>query len=298
MLPTISIQASHMKIAITGAGGFVGKELTRFFSARHHVLALTRHSLDITDGRAVRRVITNIRPDLIINCAVSGVDECEANPSMAHAVNVLGPQYLAEAAAEIDAEILHFSTNYVFDGKREAGSFYTNRDAAAPINKYGETKLAGELAAKMAAPKSYIIRTSWVFGPGEKDNFFSLAARTLTQRKRMRAVTDVRASVTYVADLITRMNEILAFQRYDTYHVVNDGACSYYEFALEVARELMMSSAEIDSLIEAVTESELRRNTSRPRHTPMRCLASEELGLPALRCWRTALSQYLKDLRG
>ena len=282
-----------MKIAITGAGGFVGKELTSFFSARHRVLALTRHSLDITDGHAVRRMVTDVRPDLIINCAVLGVNDCEANPSMAHAVNVVGPQFLAEAAAEIDAEILHFSTNYVFDGEREAGSFYTNRDEALPINKYGATKLAGELAVRMSAPKSYIIRTSWVFGAGKEDNFFGLAAHALTERKRLRAVTDVRASVAYVADLVARIDEILAFHRYETYHVVNDGACSYYEFALEVARDLRMSSGEIDGLIEAVTESEMRRNTPRPRYTPMRCLASEELGLPALRSWRTALSQYL-----
>jgi dTDP-4-dehydrorhamnose reductase len=287
-----------MKIAITGAGGFVGKELERFFSARHHVMALPRHSLDITDGHAVMRMVTNVRPDLIINCAVLGLDDCEANPSMAHAVNVQGPQFLAEAASEIDAEILHFSTNYVFDGKREAGSFYTNRDAALPINKYGVTKLAGEFAVRMAAPKSYIIRTSWVFGAGKEDNFFSLAGRALTERKRLRAVTDVRASVTYVSDLVTRIGEILAFHRYETYHVVNDGACSYYEFALEVARDLRMSSEDIDSLIEAVTESAMRRNVSRPRYTPMRCLVSGELGLPALRCWRTALSQYLNGLRG
>jgi len=155
--------AGPMKIAITGAGGFVGRELTRFFSARHRVLALTRHSLDITDCHAVRSMITDVRPDLIINCAVLGVDDCEANPSMAHAVNVAGPQCLAEAAAEIDAEILHFSANYVFDGKREAGSFYTNRDMALPINKYGLTKLAGEHAVRMSAPKSYIIRASYTF---------------------------------------------------------------------------------------------------------------------------------------
>jgi dTDP-4-dehydrorhamnose reductase len=287
-----------MKIIITGAGGFIGKRLARFFSPHHDVLALTHQALDITDNHTVRRLITDLRPDLVINCVVLGVDECEADPSLASSVNAAGPQYLAEAVAEIDAEIMHISTNYVFDGNLEAGSFYTIRDAALPINKYGETKLAGEIAVRQAAPKSYIVRTSWVFGQGKKDNFFSLAARALIERKRLRAVTDVRASVTFVDDLVVRIDEILAFHRYETYHVVNDGACSYYDFAWEAARELKLTSAEIGDLIEAVSESEMQRKAARPRYTPMRCLVSEELGLPALRHWRAALSQYLNGLRG
>jgi dTDP-4-dehydrorhamnose reductase len=287
-----------MKIVITGAGGFVGKELARYFSSRHQPLVLTHQTLDITDKQAVRRSITDLRPDLIINCAVLGVDDCESDPALAQAINAAGPQYLAEAAADIDAEIMQLSTNYVFDGKLEAGSFYTIRDAAVPINKYGETKLAGELAVREAAPKSYIVRTSWVFGQGKKDNFFSLAARSLLAKKRLRAVADVWASVTYVADLAVRMEEILALHRYQTYHVVNDGACSYYDFALEAARELELTDAEIGDLIEAASESAMQRRAPRPRSTPLRCLVSEELGLPALPQWRAALSRYLNDLRG
>jgi dTDP-4-dehydrorhamnose reductase len=287
-----------MKIIITGAGGFVGKEMTRHFSSKHDVLPLTHHDLEITDKQAVRRLITDSDPDLIINCSVLGTDECEINPEKAHAVNAAGPQYLAETADQIDAEIIQLSTNYVFAGDRESGSFYTIRDAPSPINVYGQTKLAGEIAVRTAAPKSYIIRTSWVFGQGKKGNFFSLAARSLIERKRLQAVTDVRASVTYVNDLVSRVEEILAFKRFETYHMVNDGACSYYDFALEAARELQMTSAEISDLIEGVTESEMQRKAPRPRNTPMRCLISEELGLPALRHWRTALSLYMNGLRG
>ncbi|MDQ3012463.1 MAG: sugar nucleotide-binding protein, partial [Acidobacteriota bacterium] len=142
---------------------------------------MTHQALDITDREAVKRFINQAQPDLVINCAVLGVDVCEADPALAQAINVSGPKFLAEAVAEIDAEILHISTNYVFDGKRESGSYYTINDAALPINVYGETKLAGELAVNKAAPKSYVVRTSWVFGQG-KENFFSAAVRALRER--------------------------------------------------------------------------------------------------------------------
>lgn len=283
-----------MKIIITGAGGFVGKELARFFAVSHQVTALTHQALDITDREAVKRCVNEALPDLVINCAVLGVDVCEADPALANAVNVAGPKFLAEAAAEIDAEIMHLSTNYVFDGDRELGSYYTINDAALPINVYGETKLAGELAVIEAAPKSYVVRTSWVFGAG-KDNFFSAAARALVERKPLRAVNDIWASVTFVADLVARINDILARRRYATYHVVNDGFCSHHDFALEIGRNLKITGAESNALIEAVSESEAKRLATRPRNTPMRCLASAEVGLPPLRHWQAALSGFLRE---
>ncbi|HKX31008.1 MAG TPA: NAD(P)-dependent oxidoreductase, partial [Blastocatellia bacterium] len=260
-----------MKIAITGGGGLVGKELARIFSAQHQVLALTHRTLDITDSLAVKRLMTAERPELIINCAVLGVDDCEAKPDLARAVNVEGARSLAEAAAEIDAEIMHLSTNYIFEGTREAGTFYTIEDAALPINKYGETKLAGELAVRIATPKSYLVRTSWVFGPG-KENFFSTAARSLAERKSVRAVNDVWASVTYLADLVAGIDEILKHGHYATYQVVNAGVCSHADFAREIARQLELTPAETETLIETVAESEMRRLAPRPRYTPMRCL--------------------------
>jgi len=282
-----------MKIAITGAGGLVGSALAHQLAAGHEVLALKHRDLDITDREAVRHWTLSERPSLVINCAVLNVDECERDPALAQAVNAAGPQALAEAVAEIDAEVAHFSTNYVFDGASEGRAPYTVQAEPRPINVYGRTKLAGERAVCAASPRSFIIRTSWVFGPG-KENFLSTAHRHLRAGNRIRAVADVWASATYVVDLVARTTEILARRRYGTYHVVNGGVCSYLEFALEAARLAGLSGAEAERLIEVVNEAEMHRLAPRPRYTPMRCLISEALGLAPMREWRAALADYVR----
>lgn len=283
-----------MKVMIAGAGGLVGQEFTRRLSGAHQVLPLTHADLDIVDAQAVRRVIFDERPALIINCAVLGVDVCELEPSSAWSVNVKGAENLARIATAIDAEFLQVSTNYVFDGRRERGSFYTQEDAAAPVNVYGRTKLAGEQAARAAARRCFIVRTSWVFGAG-KENFFSAVPRSLKAAKKVQAITDVWASATYVRDLVARIIEILSLKHYATYHVVNSGLCSYYDFSLEVARILKISDAESRSLIEPVKASELRHRAERPRYTPLRCMVSEKIGLAPLRDWRVSLAEYIDD---
>lgn len=283
-----------MKVAIVGAGGLVGKEFTRRLSDAYRVLPLTRGDLDITDAQAVGRVILDERPALIINCAVIGVDACEREPSLAWSVNAGGAENLAKMGAAIDAEFLQVSTNYVFDGGRERDSFYTLEDAPNPINVYGRTKLAGERAVCAAARRCFIVRTSWVFGVG-KENFFSTAPRALQAAKKIQAITDVWASATYVRDLVSRAIEILSRRHYSTYHVVNDGLCSYYDFALEATRILKIPDAELRSLIEPVKLCELRQHARRPRYTPLRCTVSEKLGLVSLRDWRLSLAEYIHE---
>src|SRR5437879_4104185 len=160
-----------MKILIVGAGGLVGKEFARQFSNVHQVLALTHSDLDITDTPEVRRIIVDESPALVINCAVLGVDACELDPSLACAVNVIDAENLAKAADDVDAEFLQISSNFVFGGQRKDDSFYTIKDVPTPINMYGQTKLAGERAVGAASRRSFIVRTSWVFGAAT-ENFF------------------------------------------------------------------------------------------------------------------------------
>ena len=155
-----------MKILITGAAGLVGSHLARSFSGNHDVAALQRTDLDITDRRAVHRSIAGIKPAVIFNCAVLQVDESERDPGLAQAINAEAPGHLAEAATESGAELVHFSTQYAFNGEPVGRAPYTIDDQPEPVNAYGKTKLAGERAVRDGCPRSYVIRTSWVYGSG------------------------------------------------------------------------------------------------------------------------------------
>jgi dTDP-4-dehydrorhamnose reductase len=281
-----------VKILITGAAGLIGSHFAQRLACDHAVLALTHSDLDITDREAVHQCVSDAKPALIINAAVIQVDESEENPAKAQAVNVEGPKALAEAADRVAAAIIHFSTQYAFDGEPIGRAPYTIQDKPGPINRYARTKVASERVVAEVCSRSYIIRTSWVFGSG-KNSFLCTVHKDLLSGKRVRTIVDIWSSTTYVEDLIDRVLEILGTQRYGTYHIVNEGVCSYYDFALEAGHLVGLRRDQVESLIETVKEAEMRRVAIRPRYTPMRCLLSEELGFAPMRDWRSALAAYV-----
>jgi dTDP-4-dehydrorhamnose reductase len=226
------------------------------------------------------------------------VDACELDPVAAHRINVEGPANLAEAAGETGAEFVHFSTNYVFDGRTIGREPYTFEDATDPINVYGRTKLEGEIKVAEKLKESYIIRTAWVYGTG-KPSFLATVPRKLRGGESVEAITDAFSTTTNVVDLAMRVSDILERRRYGIYHVVNEGTCSYYEFAYEAARLVGLSEADAGRLILKRSEKELKRPAPRPLWTPMACRLSEELGLEPLRNWRDALRAYVaQEQRG
>src|SRR6266508_1754386 len=282
-----------MKIAIVGARGLVGTEFARQLSRHHDVLAFGHDELDVANREGVKRVIVREHPALIVNCAVVGVDASEADPLLAHRVNVVGAENLARAASDVGAEMVHVSSNYFFDGTIETGSFYTIVDRPNPLSVYGKTKLAGERAVTATHERSYIVRTSWVFGQG-KANFLSTLPNLLRAGKTVRAIGDIYASATYVRDLVKRVLEIVATGRPVTYHVVNGGICSFAEFAFEVARRLGISKSDAPELIETTELRDFNFAAPRPAYTPMYCKVSDELRLEPMRDWRAAIADYIR----
>src|SRR5256885_11321464 len=155
--------AEPSTVLLTGAAGLLGRSMNAQLSRSNwRVIALPRTELDITDESAVRSAVELFRPDVLINCAATAdVDRCEIDSDWAYAINEQGPRFLARACREFGADIVHVSTDYVFDGAKEG--FYTQDDEPNPLSVYGAAKLAGEFAVRREAERFYILRTSWLF---------------------------------------------------------------------------------------------------------------------------------------
>ncbi|HEX8185962.1 MAG TPA: dTDP-4-dehydrorhamnose reductase, partial [Blastocatellia bacterium] len=273
---------------ITGAAGLLGRNMTgRLSRSGWRVAALTHSELDITREDDVLRSVERLRPDFVINCvATADVDRCEREPDWAFAVNENGPRLLARACRESGAEIIHVSTDYVFDGSKPG--FYTQEDEPRPVSVYGKSKLAGEFAVRETAEKFYIIRTSWLFGAGGK-NFGSRVIEYARNGLPLKGVMDQTSIPTYAPDAAARIEEIMARGAHGLYHVTSTGAATWHEFA-QVALEIAGLG---DVEIIPVKRAELNQLAPRPRNTAMRCLVSEKLGLAPLRHWRATISEIV-----
>ena len=223
-----------MNVLITGAAGMTGSELARQAAERKwDVVALDRNDLDITDAGAVSRIIGKERPDVVINAAAyTAVDAAETSAEEAMAVNGAGPRHIARAAKANAAWLLHISTDYVFDG--QGSEPYVPDDPPAPINAYGESKLAGELGVRDESSQHVIVRTSWVYSH-EGKNFVTTMLRIARERDEIRVVDDQRGCPTSSQDLshalLSAASLLSRTQAAGTYHFSNRGQATWFDFA-------------------------------------------------------------------
>lgn len=277
-----------MKILIAGAGGNLGRRLTADFSPEHEVRGLTHADLDIADHRAVRGIVRDFRPDAVINAAAfTAVDRCEDEIDQAYAVNMVGARNLAAAAAEVGAKLVHYSTDFVFDGER--GEPYREYDAVNPLSVYGQSKYAGEVEVRRTHPGCLILRVAWLYGPGGW-NFTDWAAEQTLAGKEIRIVTDQFGCPTWVGDVSRQTNFLLEADARGLYHAVNGGAASRYEWALETARAVGGD----EGCIQPITSDQFPQKAPRPRYSVLDNFVLRAQGLETMRPWKDALLDHLK----
>jgi dTDP-4-dehydrorhamnose reductase len=222
---------------IVGARGQLGRELVA--EARQGniaAIAVGRDELDITQAEPVRNLVRDTAPRAIINVAAyTAVDKAEAEMEAAHAINALGPEYLARIAAELDVPLLHVSTDYVFDGTKRGA--YTEDDPTAPLGVYGRTKEEGERRVRAAHVKHIIVRTSWVYGT-YGSNFLKTMLRLSKERDELRVVADQRGCPTSTIDiaraLLAAEAALNGSAKWGTYHFAGTGVTTWHGFATEI----------------------------------------------------------------
>lgn len=230
-----------MTILITGAKGQLGSELQEVLKDREDIRAVfvDRDELDITDERAVQKFFAEQKPDYCINAAAyTNVEKAEDEKEAAYAVNVTGIKNIACACAKTGTLLFHISTDFVFDGKKSAP--YTEEDEPHPLGVYGQTKYEGELAVKELCPKSFIVRTSWLYS-SYGSNFVKTILRLCGERESLPVVADQYGSPTYARDLaesLLTMIDSCAQKKdgtpYGLYHYANDGEVTWFEFAQKI----------------------------------------------------------------
>ena len=243
------------RLLIIGGNGMLAHAVTLLAPAGYLLTSVDLPEFDMTDEARLHSCVDKLNPDVIINCAAyTNVDGCETNQDLATRVNGVAVGYLAEAAHRVDATLVHISTDYVFDGKKNG--HYVETDKTAPESVYGKTKLLGEQEIRDSKLKHYfIVRTSWLYGPGG-NNFVETILRLASERDELRIIHDQVGSPTYTLDLARAIFKLLDLSTnlqsqasasgdnpyawtvpYGVYHFSNEGNCSWYEFACAIVEE-------------------------------------------------------------
>ena len=273
-----------MKILLTGRNGQVGSELARELAALGEVAATDRSTLDLADADSIRGVVHEAKPQVIVNAAAyTAVDQAESQAELAMQVNGVAPGVIAEEARRCGALLVHYSTDYVFDGEKSAP--YTEEDPAAPLSVYGRSKLEGEARIRSSGCRHLIVRTSWVYGPRGR-NFYLTVARKAAAGEPLRVVSDQRGVPTTSAFLA---EYTLALMRKDAGGIVNlvpSGETSWFGFAREIVRAIGAASE-----VQPITTDQYPAAARRPRNSVLSNAKAEALLGQDLPDWRAVLSR-------
>jgi dTDP-4-dehydrorhamnose reductase len=295
------------KILLTGVNGQVGHALkTKLLG--HEVFALSREQLDLSKTHDIKRIVREIKPDLIINpAAYTAVDKAESEPELAFAINATAAQILAEEAARLNAVLIHFSTDYVYDGTKKGA--YLESDQVNPCSEYGKSKLAGEAAIRAVGLPHLILRTSWVYGAYGK-NFLKTILRLAVERDSLRVVADQFGAPTSsesIADGVVQLVQTWQPQQENqtgTYHFTNAGETSWHDFSCEIVNEYNRLSVQKNwpalkvsvKDIVAITTADYPTPAARPENSRLDNSKLKSAFNVALPSWQAGLQQVMQTL--
>jgi dTDP-4-dehydrorhamnose reductase len=292
-----------MKILLTGSHGQVGFVLEKKLRQLGEVIATDRGELDLSHLDAIKKYVDKIKPDLIINpAAYTAVDKAESEASLAHQITADAPNILREKASELDIPLIHFSTDYVFDGlKKEA---YVETDKTNPQSVYGKTKCEGEEKVRLH-PKHIILRTSWVFG-SHGNNFLKTMLRLIAEKDSLKIVADQwgsPASASMLCDVTFKIvNSILNnknFNDFGTYHVTNEGETNWFHYAKFIAEEAIGLGLRVKCTpdhIHSILTSEYPTAAARPLNSRLNCEKLKKTFMLELPNWQSEVKKVLREI--
>ncbi|WP_040265313.1 dTDP-4-dehydrorhamnose reductase [Pseudomonas rhodesiae] len=285
-----------MKILITGQHGQVSQALQQRLPPLGELIVLGREQLDLTNADRIRQQVRAHRPDLIINAAAhTAVDQAESEPEVAFAINAIAPGILAEEAKALGAPLIHYSTDYVFDGSKPAP--YTETDTPNPLGVYGQSKLAGEQAIAAVGGEHLILRTSWVYSNHGK-NFLLTMQRLLQEKPQMRIVADQIGAPTWAGTIADSTRALIehwqagAAGAWGVYHLTAQGETSWFGFA-EAIGEHLRTTGKACSELEPIPSSAYPTPAKRPLNSRLDCTRLQQQWHVAQPHWLDALRECL-----
>lgn len=279
-----------MKILLTGGTGQLGNDCRKVLEDRFQVISLGSKDLDIADGAAVNRMMNEVGPDIVLNCAAfTRVDDCETERELAWKVNVEGPKNLAKACRNFDAKLIHISTDYVFDGLKKIPEPYVETDAANPLSYYGLTKLEGEKAIRNVTENHAILRTAWIYGIAGKNFLKTMLKIALkSPEKEVKVVNDQFGSPTWSFRLAEQIEKVIVENGQGTYHATSEGYCTWYHLATGFLERMGITH----SFLPCTTE-EYPTPAKRPTNSILENAHLKESGLQVMKAWGKDLDQFV-----
>lgn len=280
-----------MKILLLGHKGMLGSDLLTQMRLHHEVVGMDKEEIDITSADDCAKAIEDTAPQIIINAAAyTNVDGCETAKDECFAVNAETVKNIAEASRKKNIRIVHFSTDYVFNGAGK--SPYKEDDECDPINTYGASKLAGERYLQTLAQNYILIRTAWLYGANGKNFVWTILEKAKTT-SRLTVVDDQLGSPTHTKDLAAAVDQLLAKDAQGIFHVTNRGTCSWYQFAVKILQEAGIDDVEVSPM----KSDQLQRLAKRPAYSVMSMQKFIQTTGKAMQPWQLGLQDYLEGVK-